>query len=72
MIGLIGLISTITAFLVVILSVAWVIGDDPVEDAKEGAKILGMWLLVAAVVCIIWSFFVQWFLFSYLPWLFLG
>lgn len=72
MIGLIGLISTITAFLVVILSVAWVIGDDPVEDAKEVAKILGMWLLVAAVVCIIWSFFVQWFLFSYLPWLFLG
>ena len=69
---MIGLVLAITAFLVVILSVAWVIGDDPVQDAKEVAKILGAWLLAAACVCMLWSFFIKWFLFSYLPWLFSG
>lgn len=70
--GMIGIISTMTAFMLVILSVAWVIGDDPVEDAKQIAKILGAWLLLVAVVCLLWSFFVKWFIFSYLPWLFTG
>lgn len=70
--GMIGIISSITAFMLVILSVAWVIGDDPVEDAKQIAKILGAWLLLVTVVCLLWSFFVKWFIFSYLPWLFAG
>ncbi len=70
--GMIGIISTMTAFMLVILSVAWVIGDDPVEDAKQIAKILGAWLLLVTVVCLLWSFFVKWFIFSYLPWLFTG
>ena len=70
--GMIGIISTMTAFMLVILSVAWVIGDDPVEDAKQIAKILGTWLLLVTVVCLLWSFFVKWFIFSYIPWLFAG
>ncbi len=70
--GMFSIISTITAFMLVILSVAWVIGDDPVEDAKQIAKILGAWILLTTVVCLFWSFFVKWFIFSYLPWLFTG
>ncbi len=70
--GMLGLITGITSFLMIILGVAWVIGDDPVEDAKTVAKIMGSWLLVAAGVCILWSMFAKWFIFSYLPWLFTG
>lgn len=70
--GMFGLISGITSFLMIILGIAWVIGDDPVEDAKQVAKILGAWLLAAFGACMIWSMFAKWFIFSYLPWLFVG
>ena len=70
MLGMFGLISGITSFLMIILGVACVIGDDPVEDAKQVAKILGAWLLIAVGVCFLWSMFFKWFIFSYLPWLF--